>query len=176
MSKWALIRDQAVIETSNVDPKGRYHPNFNWVECADNVEVGYSYVNGQFNQPSLSELKQQHISNLKASCANQIVSGFNSDALGATHLYPCQDHDQRNLIASVTASNLPALASTWTTKFWCADSTGAWAFREHTAGQIQKAGLDGKAFIEGLQAKLETLTQQVESATNTADIQSIIWS
>lgn len=120
------------------------------------------------------------LSVLSAACAAQIYAGFVSSALGAAYTYPAKDKDQSNLVASVTASLVPGIPTGWTTSFWCVDAAGIWAFRPHTAAQIQKAGLDGKAAIETALQKNGTLANQVSAITvatpnAVAAVQAIIW-
>lgn len=51
--RWALIQDGFVIEITEIDPEGRFHPDFIWVEIPEEVvaEVGYAYAAGQFTAP-----------------------------------------------------------------------------------------------------------------------------
>ncbi|MBU9380630.1 DUF4376 domain-containing protein [Burkholderia gladioli] len=113
---------------------------------------------------------------ITAACANAITAGFTSSALGAEHTYPASITDQQNLTASVLASIYPGLAANWTTPFWCADASGAWAYVEHTAAQIQQVGQDGKAAILAALTKKQQLTEQVAAATTLAAIQAVVWS
>ena len=113
---------------------------------------------------------------LTSACAAAIVAGFASSALGSAHTYPSQPTDQTNLIGAVTASQSPGLPSTWACNFWCADSSGAWAFRSHTAAQIQQVLADGLAAREALSTKLAGLVAQVQAAATTAAVQAIVWS
>lgn len=48
---WALIVDGVVWEITDEDPKGRFHPSLLWVECGDDVEVGYLYDGQKFIFP-----------------------------------------------------------------------------------------------------------------------------
>jgi hypothetical protein len=63
----------------------------------------------------------------------------------------------------------------WTTEFWCADSSGTWAWTEHTAAQIIQVGRDLKAAILALQAKNATLAAKVMACTTIAAVQAITW-
>jgi hypothetical protein len=112
---------------------------------------------------------------LSAACQDAIVAGFTSSALGAAYIYPAKPTDQQNLNASVVASILPGVAGGWSTPFWCADSTGVWAYEMHTAAQIQKVGVDGKAAILACLTKNQQLASQVAAATTIAAVQSIVW-
>jgi hypothetical protein len=126
---------------------------------------------------SLAELKAAQITTLSAACQAQIYTGFTSSALGTAHTYPAKDKDQVNLSGSVVASLLPGLPPTWKTPFWCADSTGTWAFTDHTAAQIQQVGSDAKAAILEALTRNATLAAQVmDPATDTAGkVAVIVW-
>ena len=113
---------------------------------------------------------------LTAACGAAIVAGFQSSALGSAHTYPSQPNDQTNLIGAVTASQSPGLPATWACNFWCADSTGAWAFRSHTATQIQQVLADAVVAREAFSAKLAGLVAQVNDATTVAEVQAVAWS
>ncbi len=104
-----------------------------------------------------------------------MTGGFTSSALGSAYTYPSALTDQINLSASVTASLLPNLPSTWTTEFSCADSIGTWADRPHTAAQIQQVGVDAKTWITNQRNQLKTLLAQVAAATTVAAVQAISW-
>lgn len=140
------------------------------------VSDGNKITNVKAYIPSLDEQKNLKIVELTNNCKDAITGGYTSNALGSAFTYPSQPTDQANMVASVTDSLLPNLASNWTTKFWCADSNGTWAFRAHTAGEIQQAGQDGKAFVQAQQEKLESLTQQVNAATTKKAVAAITWS
>ena len=112
---------------------------------------------------------------LTDACAECIVGGFRSAALGAEHIYPSRQTDQINLMGSVTGSLLPDLPSDWTTPFWCADEAGVWAFRAHTAAQIQQAGAAGKAHVVACQAALAELSAAVLAAPSEEALRQILW-
>ena len=110
-----------------------------------------------------------------AACGAQILSGFDSTALGATHRYPAKMTDQQNLASSVLASLLPGLPSDWTTPFWCADGDGVWLFRSHTGAQIQQVGQDAKAAILYAMGKNEQLQSVIAEAETIAELEVITW-
>lgn len=124
---------------------------------------------------SLNEAKRLQIAALSTSCQAAIYAGFSSSALGADHTYPANDKAQTNLSGSVIDSMLPGNGPTWTTPFWCADSTGAWAYVAHTVTQIQQVGRDGKAAILSALEKNQSLATQVAAATTVAAVQAIKW-
>lgn len=160
------LLDNAVIPL--VDGNSDYHQYQAWL--------------AEGNTPDPAKSLADYIADQKAalntSCVSQIVSGFTSVALGATHTYPSKATDQQNLAASVLASVMPAISADWTTPFWCEDAAGVWAFRAHTAAQIQQVGLDGKSAVIAAQAKLGTLLAQLEALPATAtpaDVEAIKW-
>lgn len=55
MTMWALVQDGVVVETTNVDPEGRYHPDLKWRACPDQVRSGWLYSNGSFSEKVVSE-------------------------------------------------------------------------------------------------------------------------
>jgi hypothetical protein len=123
----------------------------------------------------LASAKALQNSVLSASCSRAIYAGFTSSALGAKYIYPSDDKSQFNLSASVTDSLLPNLQANWTTPFMCADSSGVWAMRPHTAAQIQQAGSDGKAFVLKNLQQNAALVAEVAAATTVAAVQAIVW-
>ncbi|KMQ80338.1 hypothetical protein BPMI_02398c [Candidatus Burkholderia pumila] len=120
-----------------------------WQICLANP--GYLVKDGKLIPPVLTHdellttAKKVKQAELSAACAEAITNGFASTSLGSLHNYPAKDIDQQNLTTSVLDSILHASDSDWTTPFWCADDTGNWAFRPHTAAQIQQVGKDAKA-------------------------------
>lgn len=126
--------------------------------------------------PTLGQCRNRKAAALRAACQQEIWNGYSSAALGAPFTYPATEADQRNLIAAVVASLLPGLPADWTTPFWCVDQSGLWAMRDHTAGQIQHAGADGKACIVAAQRKLAGLLDQVSTAATRDDLDAIGWS
>ncbi len=124
---------------------------------------------------ALADAQASQSQTLDSQCATAIVSGFTSSALGAAHTYPSQMTDQQNLTACVVASMYPGLAANWSIEFWCADSTGTWAWTAHTAAQIQQVGLDGKTQVMAYQTQNATLQAQVLAATTVDDVAKIVW-
>lgn len=45
---WARIDNDEVMEVTNIDPAGRFHPSLIWLECPADVQQGYIYENGSF--------------------------------------------------------------------------------------------------------------------------------
>ncbi|HWD30934.1 MAG TPA: hypothetical protein VG536_05075 [Pseudomonas sp.] len=47
---WALIQDNTVVETTDVDPNGRFHPDLNWRACSEQVQPGWLFKEGLFSE------------------------------------------------------------------------------------------------------------------------------
>lgn len=52
---WALELNGVVIETSTVDPEGRYHPELRWRVCESKVQPGWLFQNGVFAEKTESQ-------------------------------------------------------------------------------------------------------------------------
>ena len=48
---WALIDNGEVREITDIDPDGRYHEDFVWVVCPEEVRPGWLYSGGNFSAP-----------------------------------------------------------------------------------------------------------------------------
>ncbi|WP_416776578.1 hypothetical protein ACNFJN_16280 [Xenorhabdus budapestensis] len=55
--KWARLENNIVIELTDTDPAGRFHPLLIWVECPVGIPAGYIYENGKFVQPENTKLE-----------------------------------------------------------------------------------------------------------------------
>jgi hypothetical protein len=128
------------------------------------------------NSAALLDAQTVKAAELDVACANEIVSGFSSSALGSLHTYPSAMTDQQNLTASVVASMLPGITENWTIPFWCEDQTGTWDYIPHNATQIQQAGIDGKNAILTAMAKKKALVAQVLASETVDAVNSIAWS
>lgn len=112
---------------------------------------------------------------ISSCCADAILAGFVSSALGKPHTYPTKPNDQANLTGSVVRSFYPSVDADWRTPFWCADDDGAWEFRLHTAAQIQQVGDDAVAARLNCMGINEQLQAQILDAETPAEIAAITW-
>lgn len=149
---------------------------------SDTANIGDTYANGVFTAaaivivpPTLAESQSAQIGLISMDCGNAITSGFTSSALGTAYTYPSKMTDQTNLIGAYGDSLNPANPSTWATKFWCADSTGAWALRVHAASQIQQVFADGVARKLAMIEQNDLLASQVMAAKTVSAVKKIIW-
>lgn len=51
MAKWARIQDGKVVETTDIDPAGRFHSSLVWVGCDETVDQHYTYDGKKFTAP-----------------------------------------------------------------------------------------------------------------------------
>ncbi len=123
----------------------------------------------------LAQAQAAQISAITQACAAAITSGFASSALGSAHTYPSGLTDQANLAANVLSSLLPGLPSTWTTPQLCCDPEGVWAYREHTAAQIQQVGADWRSFSSSCLLKKKALEDKIKLAKTVGKVQSLAW-
>lgn len=126
--------------------------------------------------PSIEQLRNAKAADIDLACRNAIYAGFTSNALGSFYHYPAKDKDQANLVGSVTESLYPNLPPEWTTPFWCAtdNANGVWAYRAHTAAQIQQVGTDAKAAIVAALTHNAQLQAQIAVA-DAEGLEAIVW-
>lgn len=48
---WARIENNTVMELTDVNPEGRFHPSLIWVKCPTDVAQGYLYDGNEFKEP-----------------------------------------------------------------------------------------------------------------------------
>lgn len=178
ISPYPLVAGSVVTNTIVVAEEGDLAP-FEAITTIDGIGLGYVYDGTAWTPPAdtrpLEEIQLIKVAELSAACSSAIVGGFVSSALGAPHTYPSKTTDQTNLMGSVVASLLTGLASDWSTPFWCADEVGEWAFRSHSAAEIQVVGADGKTHIVVCQTRLADLVALVWLAESSESVASIVW-
>ena len=116
-------------------------------------------------------IKSHQTAEINTACRTEIVSGFDSDALGTTHTYPSKEEDQTNLMATfVLAKELNA-----SKPFKCWDAAGVADYRVHTVAQLHQAGQDAETHKMAALVKANTLKAQIAAATTLAEIEAIVW-
>ncbi|MBJ2176923.1 hypothetical protein JC795_01815 [Pseudomonas veronii] len=58
---WALVEDGVVLETTNVDPTERFHPDLSWVACPADVKPDWLVSDGEFVPPAVNESEQAEL-------------------------------------------------------------------------------------------------------------------
>ena len=148
-----------------------------WLACIN--QPGYMVVDGALVAPLpptaeelLVQARTMQTAKLSTGCAEALITGFTSSALGVALTYPSQDNDQRNLQSAVSAA---ATASPgWTIPLWCTDGDH-WSFTSHTAAQLQQVNADWLAHRVAAQQKYADLIAQINAATSVEEVQAIHW-
>lgn len=123
-------------------------------------------------KPTLAQVKAAQLAAVSGACASELLQGFSSSALGATHTYPSLEADQRNLMNAAMASQ--EQTSTWSTSLWCATGE-AWAFTAHSSAQLQQVNADWLAHRQARQQKYADLVDKINAATSVTAVQAITW-
>lgn len=53
--KWARVENNEVMEITDINPDGRFHPSLIWVECPADVQQGYIRDNEVFKPVEKAE-------------------------------------------------------------------------------------------------------------------------
>lgn len=123
----------------------------------------------------MPDQRAQKAETISSRCADTILAGFVSSALGQPHSYPAKPNDQANLTGSVVRSFYPNVDADWRTPFWCADAAGTWAYRPHSAPQIQQVGDDAVVARLTHMGVNEQLQAQIAAAVTPSELAAINW-
>lgn len=140
-----------------------------WQACL--TQRGWTVADGALVAPAptadsvlLLQAQQAQSQILSSACAQQIISGFASSALGAVHSYPSDQRSQINV--TLAAQNGGAL--------WC-EVGDVWSMATHTAEQAQQVQKDLYATVQSAQAKYAALLRQLNETTTVESAQAIVW-
>ena len=134
----------------------------------DSRVVAYLALGYTIPTEDISEYKQQKITEINSKCAETIMDGFISSALGEPYLYDSAEVDQLNLIGAISLNmDLPYRC----TKI----GTGSKEFYLHSAAQLRQVGLDGAMFKLYNLEKAATLKSLVNPCTTTVELSNISW-
>lgn len=121
---------------------------------------------------SIERLREYKIISIQLSLEDAINSGVVCNVLGEDYLYPTKFKDQHNIIGLITETLLPNSGDSYL--FWCADSSGTWARRNHTKNAIQLVGKVISDHVKTQQQKYEQKLSEINVAT-LENIQGIVW-
>jgi len=107
-------------------------------------------------------------------CENHILSDITSSALGADYTYPMDRDSQMNVSCQCLYAHLYG-ATQEPYKAWCADSGGAWDYRDHTSAEIQTLHLAMRAHVIQCQAIYDTIIEQIDACTTVEEVEVIGW-
>lgn len=142
-------------------------------DCWVNADLSFA-VFAPIRLPSLELIKANKLADLSAACAEEIVAGFKSCALGDAYTYPSKATDQSNLMAAVLAS-LTASADGWQTPIWCVSAEGVEGYVPHSAAQVQTLGNDSLDARNACLAKKARLDAAVQAAKGSQQVSAITW-
>lgn len=129
---------------------------------------------------ALTDVKGIKIKQLSDTCAQAILDGFISSALGSPFKYDAEDVDQINILGAVTATLPSAENPTGTSMMYAVRPVvngvyGAKYYTEHTHAQLKQVLIDGATYkLERLQ-HFNTLRDEVNTATTVEEINAISW-
>ncbi|MBC2405474.1 hypothetical protein HF257_05625 [Pseudomonas sp. WS 5106] len=170
---WARIDNGLVVELTDKDPAGRFHPSYEWAACNAEVAQGWLWDGKAFEPSAASSMGAAHaakVAEINLGCERAITGGFWSDALGGHYQYSSQLDDQMNLTSAILGA-MDIL-------YPCNDELGVKAFRSHTAEQLRQVGIDFTAFKLQLLQKADRLKRVLDQALADRDpaaLESITW-
>jgi hypothetical protein len=126
----------------------------------------------------LNQVRAALCAAIDAAAAAEAESGFESAALEGEkkpRRYHGGPSDLAVLAANVSASLMPDLPDKWTVMQMCADWKGEWAYRAHTAAQIQQVDADGRADAAAREARRAHMQASLAAAPNIEDAQALVW-
>lgn len=75
---WARIEKNVVMETTEVDPSGRYYEALDWIACCDDVMPGWVVSGNNITPPSATEVSPEDSAQARLSdcltLANQTIA------------------------------------------------------------------------------------------------------
>lgn len=125
----------------------------------------------------LLETKISKINELSLACKNDIISGFESSALGTPHIYDSEEVDQLNLVGSVaTTAPTPDTPAGYSIYYAVRDvNTNEKSYQLHTHGQLRQVLADGAQRKLFLLQKFATKRAIVEAQTTVSGVNAITW-
>lgn len=144
-------------------------------DCINRPLSDFTLINTLATQPGthdqLNSVKSERASAINKACRLEIISGFESSALGSPHQYPFKEEDQSNLTATFLLANQQGVSK----PFKCWDSSGVSEYRMHTFAQIVQVGADAETHKMAALVKANTLKAQIAAATTAAEVEAIVW-
>ena len=142
----------AIIESDSFPPFGKKLVDGKLVDKSEKERV----VSGEI---SISDVRNKVLDLINSECEKQIISGFESSALGDTYIYDSDTVDQLNLIGSVATGG--------TVLYKCTrKSDGKRDFYSHTNSQMKKVLNDAANRKIALLQKCYQLKQSVLALTD----------
>jgi hypothetical protein len=190
---WARVENGKVMETTDIDPKGRFVPEIEkqFKPCESNVQPNWLYDGVIFSAPpqrTLDEAKAAKLAELDQAAANAYISGFYSEASG-TKLYYDSDDKTQNFLAAVLQFTQ---AADWGTKVrypgvapagkapvrarpTATDPESAKTIQLLDADQVKTLVDDMAASFWDVKLTLWGLQTKVDDAEDEATVVAVVW-
>lgn len=125
----------------------------------------------------IQEAMIDKITELSQAAAENIISGFTSNALGYPRIYDSKLEDQTNLIGSVTATSPSAEHPSGTSSYYATRDPNdqSKAYLPHTHEQLRQVLNDGATIKLYILQAFAVLRTQVEAQTTVSGINAISW-
>lgn len=99
---WHRIENNAVVESTDIDPAGRFHPSLIWVaDDGANAQVGWTYLAGVFAAPEPAQVNPEDIKAIVTAKRWQVETGGITLPAG---VHVATGIDDQNRITSVIAN------------------------------------------------------------------------
>lgn len=165
---WALIKNGAVAEITEIDPTGRFHPSLNWEPCGADVRVGWVWDGSSFSEPPAPEprsVEELHADIDRA--AGDARERFVSPGYLVDQEYKRAEEAARSFAAAgYPESDVPSAVSSWASaKSWTAQQAAddIIATADYWYGaidQIREIRLAGKAAVQAATSEQREATAQ----------------
>jgi hypothetical protein len=133
--------------------------NRDWLEFISWRDAGNQLTPAETH--TVDDIHARKVEEINRDCEAAITAGFQSDALGAPHLYSSQLDDQLNLTGAILRGlDMP---------YACRDEQGVKEFRLHTAAQLRQVGDDFTLYKLQLLQHANELKQQLDLALAAGD-------
>lgn len=129
---------------------------------------------------ALTDVKGIKIKQLSDTCAQAILDGFISSALGLPFKYDAEDVDQINLLGAVTATAPSTQYPSGTSMMYAVRPVvdgvyGAKYYTVHTHDQLKQVLIDGAAYKLTQLQHFNNLRDAVNAAATVQEIDAISW-
>lgn len=129
---------------------------------------------------ALTDVKGIKIKQLSDTCAQAILDGFISPALGSPFKYDAEDVDQINLLGAVTATSPSAENPTGTSMMYAVRPVvngvyGAKYYTLHTHAQLKQVVVDGAAYKLTCLQHFNELRNDVNAAATLEEVAAVVW-
>lgn len=108
MAKWAHIVDGIVVEVTDIDPRGRFHPSMIWIDCPDTVNQRWTYDGAAFAAPPTPSEPPPDFEQILANRVNAgiLITSTSNPELNATYSMDTETMVEIGSVARDAASGM----------------------------------------------------------------------